>query len=143
MSLAIAMTVPMTSILSKCWRRSTFNGFNKSSCPPHQHPTISFRHRRASKRAKSRFVVQMQCEQTSKGQAGTLLALLAAFFLHRHADGGFARLLASDLATAMPTFARLLAVDLRKNGESTAKARGMPFFNKMMKREIEIEEKMI
>jgi hypothetical protein len=39
----------------------------------------------------------------------TLLALLAAFFPLGRADGGFARLLARDLAKAMRTFARLLA----------------------------------
>ena len=55
-------------------------------------------HRVASKRAKSCVVWQMQCEQTSKGLAGTLLALLAAFFRQRRADGGFARLLADVLA---------------------------------------------
>jgi hypothetical protein len=63
-------------------------------------------------------VWQMQCEQTSKGLAGTLLALLAAFSPLGRADGGFARLLAMDLAKAMPTFARLLADVLAKRGSA-------------------------
>ena len=78
-------------------------------------------HRVASKRARSCVVWQMQCEQTSKGLAGTLLALLAllaAFSPLGRADGGFARLLAMDLAKAMPTFARLLADVLAKRGSA-------------------------
>ena len=81
---------------------------------PHHRPADSFRHFVASKRAKSQRChscqSQSDCEQTSKGSLGTLLAVLAVFFPLGRADGGFARLLARDLAKAMLTFARLLAV---------------------------------
>ena len=120
-------------------------GHNKSSFPmPHHRPADSFRHFVASKRAKYQRChscqSQSDCEQTSKGWSGNLLA---TFFQHGGGDGGFARLLADGLpklqSDGLCSFARSA---LLRNGESTAKARRMPFFNKMMKIERLIEKRM-
>ena len=70
-------------------------------------------------------MVQTQCEQTSKGSFGTLLA---TFFPLGRADGSFARLLADVLAKHNRLdFARLLAGrwrETQRSGRATGKAVG-------------------
>ena len=143
MSLAIAMTVPMATFYRIVGDEARATASTKHPATPSR-PADSFRHFVASKRAKYQRChscqSQSDCEQTSKGWSGNLLA---TFFQHGGGDGGFARLLADGLpklqSDGLCSFARSA---LLRNGESTAKARRMPFFNKMMKIERLIEKRM-